>query len=239
MKSNQKLFSTMVVSALVALFLFSAPTPTRASVITLTPGQSTNLAAVIDNNLSVQIGDKQFADFFFSYLDTDGILANDLTRSNVTLTALGGNFGFGLSFQDPLIAVGPVIKDIVFKYTVLVTDPNFWISDIHLAITGSAGNGGLGTVGENVFNDSFGGTSVGTLQATLPVASGDVAFANIVPPVTKLWVQKDVIVTGNSNPAGFASITIIDQQFSQIPEPSTVLLVGLGLLGVVALKRKL
>jgi hypothetical protein len=239
MIGNQKVLTTMAASAVVVVILFSTPPIARAQGTTnLAPGQTISLATVIDNSLNVQIGDKRFGDFFFSYLDTDGIAANDLTRSNVNLTALANNFGFGVSFQQPLLAVGPVTKDIVFKYTATVTDPNFLISDIHLSITGSAGNGGLGTVGEDTFVGGFGATNVGHLQASIPVSSSDVSTANIVPPVMKLWVQKDVIVTGGNAANGFASITIIDQTFSQVPEPSTALLVGLGLIGAVAVKRK-
>jgi hypothetical protein len=56
--------------------------------------------------------------------------------------------------------------------------------------------------------------------------------------VQELWVEKDVTVTGGANANGFAGISIINQTFSQVPEPSTVLLVGLGLLGMVAVNRK-
>jgi len=236
MTTNQKMFTTMAASALVAVLFFSTPATSSATTTNLNTGQTINLATVIGNNLGVQIGDKLFQDFFFSYLDTDG-LNNDLIASNVNLTALSNNIGFGVSFTQPLLALGPVIKDIVLKYSVTVTDPNFLISDIHLSITGSAGNGGLGTVGEDAFVGGFGASNVGHLQASIPVSSGDITNADIIPPVVKLWVQKDVIVTGGNNANGFASITIIDQTFSQVPEPSTALLVGLGLLGVVALKR--
>jgi hypothetical protein len=234
MTGNQKVFTTMAASALV--LLFSTTAVVRAQTTNLTGGQTISLATVIDNGLGVQIGDKLFRDFFFSYSDTDGLSSDDLTRSNVVLTALVNNIGFGVSFQQPLLAIGPVIKDIVFKYSATVTDPSNSISDIHLDITGSAGNGGLGTVGENVFVGGFGGTQVGSIQASIP---GTLTSAtNIVPSVTELWVQKDVTVTGGNAANGFASITIIDQTFSQVPEPSTVLLVGLGLLGMVAVKRK-
>ena len=236
MTTNQKMFTTMAASALVAVLFFSTPATSSATTTNLTTGQTINLGTVIGSNLGVQIGDKLFQDFFFSYLDTDG-LNNDLIASNVNLTALSNNIGFGVSFTQPLLALGPVIKDIVLKYSVTVTDPNFLISDIHLSITGSAGNGGLGTVGEDAFVGGFGASNVGHLQASIPVSSGDITNADIIPPVVKLWVQKDVIVTGGNNANGFASITIIDQTFSQVPEPSTALLVGLGLLGVVALKR--
>jgi hypothetical protein len=232
-----KTFTMMAVSALAVVFLVSIPVSARGQTITnLTAGGTISLATVIDNNLQVQVGDKLFGNFFFSYNDTDGIASDDLTRSNVTLTTISNVIGFGLQFQQPLLAIGPVIKDIVFQYTATVTDPNNLISDIHLSITGSAGNGGLGTVGEQAFVGGFGATSVGQIQASIPGLS--TGSTNIVPPVTELWVQKDVIVTGGSAANGFASISVIDQTYSQVPEPTTVLLVGLGLLGLVAVNRK-
>ena len=159
--------------------------------------------------------------------------------SNITLKALAGNFGFGVEFQEPLIALNTKTKHVTFQYTAEVAPAftnTFAISDIHLGITGSKGGAGTGTVSEVVFNDAFNGTQVGSLLAALP---SPLSVSNDVSPVVKLWVMKDVWVSGASGGAGsFATITVLDQQFSQIPEPSTVLLVGLGLLGVVALKRR-
>jgi hypothetical protein len=221
--------------------LFSTSIIARAQVITnLAPGQAINLATVINNGLQIQIGDKLFADFSFSYSDLTLGGSGDipLVSSNVNLTALSNIIGYGLEFTQPLSAIGQKTKDVALRYSATVTDPNFLISDVHLAITGAAGNGGLGSVGESVFVGGFGANQVGTLQATLPHSSNDVTTALIVPPVTQLYVEKDVLVTGGSAANGFATVTIIDQTFSQIPEPSTALLVGLGLLAVVALKRK-
>lgn len=236
MTGNQKVFTTMAASALVVVLLFSTPTTASAVTTNLTAGQTISLATVIDNTLGVQIGDKLFRDFFFSYTDNNGNPTDNLTRSNVNLTALSNDIGFGVSFQQPLLAIGSDFKDVVFKYSVTVTDPNFKISDIHLSITGAAGNGGFGSVGEDTFVGGFGATNVGHLDAFLsgPTTSSN----NIVPAVTELWVQKDAIVTGNGAANGNASISVIDQTFSQVPEPSTVLLVGLGLLGGVAVNRK-
>ena len=50
-----------------------------------------------------------------------------------------------------------------------------------------------------------------------------------------IYVEKDILVSsGNCNLIkDNASICKIEQSFSQIPEPSTWLLVGLGLLGLL------
>ena len=211
---------------------------TAQTVTNMTAGGTISLATVIDNNLQVQVGDKLFGNFFFQYSDTDGLSSDDLTESNITLSTIANVVGFGLQFTQPLLAIGPVIKDIGIQYTASVTDPTNMISDIHLAITGSAGNGGLGTVGEQALVGGFGGTNVGSISASIPGST--TAAANIVPPVPELWIEKDVTVTGGSNANGFASISIIDQTFSQVPEPSTLLLVGVAasLLGLLAGRKR-
>lgn len=240
MTGNQKVFNTMAAVAVMAVILFSAPTIARATTTNMTGGGTISLATVIDNGLSVQVGDKLFGNFSFVYSDTDGLTSDDLSRSNITLSTLSNVIGFGLEFTQPLLAIGTVVKDIVLKYTATVTDPNFLISDIHLDITGTAGNGGLGSVGEQAFVGGFGGNSVANMQTYIQGTNTDVtsAMANIIPPQTQLWVEKDVTVTGGNAANGFAGISIIDQTYSQVPEPSTILLVGLGMLGAVAVNRK-
>src|SRR5690242_20630683 len=83
-----------------------------AQTTNMTSGGTISLATVIANGLSVQVGDKLFGNFFFSYNDTDGLTNDDLTVSNVTLSTVSNVIGFGLEFQQPLLAIGPVIKDI-------------------------------------------------------------------------------------------------------------------------------
>lgn len=239
MRSDQRLFSILAVSAVAVVLLFSAPAITRADTTNLNAGDSINLATLINNGLSVEIGDKIFGNFAFTYNDF-GASDTDLVSSNINVRALTNNVGFGLEFQEPLIALNTKTKDVTFQYTAMV-DPAYanLISDIHLQITGAAGGIGTGIVNEVVYNDSFGGTQVGQVGAYVANPTSVLESSNDVSPVVKLWIQKDVEVSGNSGgPASFATITILDQTFSQIPEPSTVLLVALGLLGVVAMKRR-
>lgn len=237
MRGKQNLFSTVAVTAVAVVLLFSGPTIVRADTTNLNAGESINLKTVIDNTLSVEIGDKIFADFSFAFND-HGSPSPDLASSNINVRALSDNVGFGLEFQEPLSALNTTTKDITFLYTAMV-DPNYnnLISDIHLAITGTHSGAGTGVVNEVVFNDAFNGTQVGQTGAWL---GGTTVSSNILgTAINKLWVSKSVEVSGNNGgPTSAASITVIDQTFSQIPEPSTVLLVGLGLLGAVALKRR-
>ena len=237
MRANLKLCSAVAVATFVVVLSFVMPTTANAFTTNLVAGQSINLATLIDNSWSVEIGDKIFGDFSFAYFEL-GAADVALAASNVNVKALTGSVGFGLEFQQPLIAVNDKKKMITFDYTAMV-DTNFanLISGVTLAITGAKGGAGTGNVNENAYSDIWGGTLVQNLQAAL---GGVLSTTNsIAPPLNKLWIAKDVTVDAhNGGPSSFASISIIDQRFIQIPEPSTIFLAGLGLLGVVAVKRK-
>jgi hypothetical protein len=229
-------------ACVVLTLLFGLTSPAQADVTTnLNPGESVNLATVLsETGRAVQIGDKLFDDFFFSYIDTDGDPSDDLVASNVVLTALSNDIGFGLSFQTPLLAVSNVVKDVVLKYSVEVLDPNKLISDAHLSFTATTLGLGTADIGENIYTNGFGADDIGHMEVHLPppgLNSTNIVFAT---PQTKIFVEKDVTVAGNGADAtnNRASVTIINQTFSQIPEPPAVALVGLGLSGFLLLRRR-
>ena len=235
MRGNQKLFTAMAVSAVVVVCLFSAPTIATSVTTNLTAGQSINLATVIDNNMSVWIGDKVLGGFSW-----DNLNAPDVAASNVDLKAILNlnDIGFRLTLQPTLTAGDMDFKDVVFEYTAAVTNSSNLISDIHLGITGATSGDAIGSVSENASTGGFGVGLVGSVAVALPgPPTNSVSILDY--PVAKIWVTKDIIVSGAFDLSDdFASISTIEQTFSQIPEPGTALLVGLGLLGVVAVTRK-
>jgi len=237
MIGKQKILNAAGAFAIVILLLFSSATVARAQVTNLAPGQSINLATVINSNLTLQIADKQFGNFSFLYSDTIGYAQGILYSSNVTITALTNAVGFGIQITEPYSLVGIGDRDFVLDYTALVTAPNWYIDDLELAVTGSSANYGYGSVAEQAFTNGFGAGSVGEIQAFTPFPGPTSAETNIVPPQTELWVEKDVTLQGIQNNS-VASISIIDQTYSQIPEPSTVFLVGVGVLGTIAVTRR-
>jgi hypothetical protein len=79
-----------------------------------------------------------------------------------------------------------------------------------------------------------GAVIVGTLQVYNPPPVFD-ALVDINPPQSQLLIQKDIFVRSVNEPASIASI---DQTFSQIPEPGTIALVSVSLLGLSALARR-
>jgi len=236
MTGKLKVFAAMAISALVAVLLFLIPTTASAVTTNLNAGESVNLLTLIDSSLSVQIGDKVFGDFFWN--DTYDSGAPDMAASNVNVKALLNLNDIGLRLEFLPVTAGPgEFKDFVFEYTVAVTNSPNLISDMHLSIDGTAGGSAFASVGETAHVGGLGGTIVGSLGTNLFAGDPtpiDVA-TNLDYAVTKLWIEKDVTLYG---PDDSVAITSIDQTFSQIPEPSTALLVGLGLLGAVAANRK-
>jgi hypothetical protein len=112
----------------------------------------------------------------------------------------------------------------------------------------AAGNGGIIAIGETVFSDS---------AFTFAVAQSSVSYifgvtdANDppgellqgdqlnVPNLSQVWVTKDVNL--QSVAGGFVAATILKQSFHQtaVPEPMTLSLMGVGLLGLGLLRRRM
>jgi len=244
-------YATWVAAVALVAFMIGSSVSSQAQVTTnLSNGGSINFTALVGpSGDSVQIGDKLFGNFAFQYVDTDGNMGDDLSASALVLSSLSNGVGFGVSIQLPLVATGVTIKDVTLQFTATVLDPNQQISDVHLSFTGSASGLGIAEVSESIFTNGFGNGTLASLSLTRTAsgftpASGD-SVALLPVTESKIWIEKDVIVSGNPNavndgnpPTDFASITIINQSFSQIPEPSTILLALAGLSTFAFLKRR-
>jgi len=237
MRGGIKLFSIAAASAGAVVLLFSAPTIASADTTNLNAGESINLATLISESLSVQIGDKVFEGFTWDPSAGD----TDMAAANVDFKALVNDIGFSLQFQQPLTAYDLDFKDIVFHYTVAVTNSSNLISDLHLSLTGTASGDAYGNVGEDAYANSGDIGQIGHVQAFVFDGAPEYLTdsTNLDSMVSQLWIAKDIQVAGASEGLDdYVSISAIDQTFSQVPEPSTVLLISLGLLGLVAVNRK-
>jgi len=166
----------------------------------------------------------------------NGALVSDL--SQYTVVTDGGVIMDGLQIVGMFGVAGGNAGDVSLQYDVYSTSGP--ISAASMYFNGRAvGNGALAIISEDFFNMS---------QALLPegltvFATGDggrtdqlvddVLFGS---PELSMRVVKDIQVI--SDGGVFASISIIDQHFTVVPEPSSALLVGLGLFGLGLRKRK-
>jgi hypothetical protein len=214
----------------------------QAQVINLNPGDSVNLSQLLGPNAdSVQVGDKLFADFSFQYGDTGGNLASYLQPNAISVTGLSNPTGYGISFSGPLAAIGDITKDLVLRYSVAVTDPTRLISDVHLSYNGTVLGNGFSSVVEEIFTGGFGGQKIAQLEVLNP-GNPNPVFQDLVvllQPREKLFVQKDIMFGGGGlGSENRALLSIIDQNFSEIPEPSTLVLSGAGCVALLVLKRR-
>jgi hypothetical protein len=224
---------TVAISALLAM---GTARTAPAQTTNLIPNSGTiSLSQLLGPSaVSVQVGDKLFSDFEYIPSNGTGNPANDLPAGAIVVSALSNPFGFGISFSGPFVPTGNTTNDIVLKYSVAVTDPHQLISDVHLGFNGAVVGAGLAQVTEQIMTNGFGTDTVALLNVYnngLPnPAFNDVVV--LLQPREKLFIQKDILFGGGG------SLSIIDQTFSQIPEPSTLVLAGAGCFALLALRRR-
>ncbi|MEM9347578.1 MAG: PEP-CTERM sorting domain-containing protein [Planctomycetota bacterium] len=195
-------------------------------------GPATLLSDLIENDGTILVGDKLFSDF--TYLAT-GDMPSDTAVNVVPIIDNLGNFG--LRFQGGFIDLpGNNASDALITYNITVTDPN-------LAIIGARmqGNVAMVPVGEP--------DSIATVTDTFLSEVTDqnlVIFDNGVlldlddsvffeESFTVLNAQKDILLlTGGDDVSTILSF--VDQTYYQIPEPTSLALLGLG--GLLLTRRR-
>jgi hypothetical protein len=231
--------------ALAAIACLTA-TPATAALVNLTPAVGfTNSATsvTLDSlltgaDMGIVVGDKIFTGFSYSRVG-DMPLA-----TNVNVLGFRDNDGnWGVTFNGAFADLpGGGSSDALIRFMVEVanaTTAPFRISDAHLFI------GGVGVGDESFFtvDESFLGRNE-TLNAFVstigpgPQQQQLSDMTLITPNTTKLTVTKDIFALAADGGFLPARATVIDQSFSQIPEPMTMVLAGLSGLGLVSIGRR-
>lgn len=192
---------------------------------------------------SCQIGDLRFSGFSYTPSGTNPIIVSQITVDAVGPTGTGAMTNspdIGLSFHGTWSAGPGQTSDGTIDFSVSEIGPGTLISDLALAQTSGISGNGTASVAERgcapapcnatggpylllTFQDS-GGSS----------AQGETSFAG----QSSISVEKDIAVTGGT---GFGSISVVQDTFSQVPEPACMGLMGggLALLGLARLRRSL
>ena len=193
----------------VAIALFGMASAARADTLA-------NLMAT--NGVIVQ-GDKTFSNFTY---DPHGNASPG--AANVTITGIGSGVGadyYGIrisgGFND---AADNVVSDWLITYDVTVTDPNYRITDAHMASNVDANSGaGYGTITESFLPNGPQQITVFNINPGMDQPTAENTFG--LPGYTVLHVQKDIQLSADT---GIVTMSFIDQRFSQtsvVPLPAT------------------
>ncbi len=196
---------------------------------------SVPLSDLINNGGTVQSGDKTFSDFTYQKTGdmpgADDVLVQDIVDQD-------GNVGIRF-FAGFIDLAGGSSSDALITFNVNVpVGSDQLITGAHMAANPAVfdNSTGLASVTEtflpNVDNDKLVVFDFGEGDDKL---TDSLSFG--LPGFVTLPVQKDLILHTTSD-TGAVTMSFIDQTFTQVPEPSAVALLMLGLIGLLGSYRR-
>jgi len=189
---------------------------------------------------SCTIDDKTFSNFSYPSSASGG--AALIPPSGVAVVPVTTLHNPGFLFSSGFGVISNQTQDEFFGFTVRVNSGGNAIDDITLLQLGSGFTGtGSASIAETVcLGDTFAdGCLHGTIASLLTVdnstlvkLSDHITFA----PVRVIDVVKDLELFGG--PSGSAFVSGVENQFSEVPEPSTLLMLGTGIVGLTGILRR-
>jgi len=189
----------------------------------------------------LQIGDKEFSNFDVSGIVEGGPPEPTAATVEVEGVVIGDWYGMRIRMAMNAGSDQSINAQINFK----VTTDEPWVLDEARLWLPSAGvtDDGLVTVSENIYDAQY----FGNLLTDNLFCSREVGVINLLrdddvewigTPLNEAWVYTGITVRGGFNPnTGTADITELYMLYTQVPEPATVLMLGLGALALLRKRR--
>jgi hypothetical protein len=180
----------------------------------------------------------RFSDFAFSPVavaTTPPADADILVTISETATDVSVNF----EFQANQTAAGPGAYELVLEYLAEVVDPNLSFASHTLAMDASTQGNGVVFINEEILTPGGGGVGTVSTTANVPNQPNVSSDTLLFSPTRMMTIHnKDISVSGGAAGNNSATLTRIEQSFGVIPEPSTVVLAVLGILGLGVASRR-
>ncbi len=232
---------TLVGIIIVNAFTFGIG-PAKATVIT-SGCASINVSCTLEELAGggdIVIDDKRFGNW--SVIDTSTLPVDTGAIQVLALDDQPLNPGLQYNTSDGFSVTGLDLIDLFIEFSVSTIDGTARIKDNSLEIGdfafGSGNFGGFITIFEDVRDAS--GSLIGdklVMADNLPPPLFDLFDSATFSPQATIDVET-WILAGGDDPNDSVSLTSFTQRFSQIPEPATLLLVGVGLAGFGIARKK-